>query len=119
MIVKGQIKTCPLQQWSVVRAFNLRIKRKIEAGLEIPVPQMHVQMTRNDTDHEAERARHIWTSGEGEADEQADTIEHRAPAQPRVTSARDVSHEPQAAPLPTEQSVRFHQIPTASEQRKG
>jgi small conductance mechanosensitive channel len=43
MIVKGQIKTRPLQQWSVARAFNARIKQKLdEAGIEIPVPQMQL-----------------------------------------------------------------------------
>jgi moderate conductance mechanosensitive channel len=43
MVVKGQIKTRPLQQWSVARAFNLRLKRKMdEAGIEIPVPQMRI-----------------------------------------------------------------------------
>ncbi len=30
MVVKGQIKTRPLQQWNVARAFNLRIKRKMD-----------------------------------------------------------------------------------------
>jgi moderate conductance mechanosensitive channel len=43
MIVKGQIKTRPLQQWSVARAFNARLKRKMdEAGIEIPVPHMRL-----------------------------------------------------------------------------
>ncbi|QYD70445.1 mechanosensitive ion channel family protein [Paraburkholderia edwinii] len=43
MVVKGQIKTRPLQQWSVARAFNLRLKRMMdEAGIEIPVPQMRI-----------------------------------------------------------------------------
>ncbi|APR36249.1 mechanosensitive ion channel family protein [Paraburkholderia sp. SOS3] len=43
MVVKGQIKTRPLQQWSVARAFNLRLKRMMDqAGIEIPVPQMRI-----------------------------------------------------------------------------
>ncbi len=43
MVVKGQIKTRPLQQWSVARAFNARLKRKMdEAGIEIPVPHMRL-----------------------------------------------------------------------------
>ena len=43
MVVKGQIKTRPLQQWTVARAFNARIKQKFdEAGIEIPVPQMQL-----------------------------------------------------------------------------
>jgi len=43
MVVKAQIKTRPLQQWSVTRAFNARLKRKMdEAGIEIPVPHMRL-----------------------------------------------------------------------------
>ncbi|SDR61252.1 small conductance mechanosensitive channel [Paraburkholderia tuberum] len=43
MVVKGQIKTRPLQQWSVARAFNARLKRKMdEAGIEMPVPHMRL-----------------------------------------------------------------------------
>jgi small conductance mechanosensitive channel len=115
MVVKGQIKTRPLQQWSVARAFNLRIKRKMdEAGMEIPVPQMHVQMTRDamlgaDAAEGRERARRIWTGGAPPA------VEEEATA-----AARDVSHEPQPAPPPTDQSVPIPpQIPTASEPGKG
>jgi small-conductance mechanosensitive channel len=41
MVIKGQIKTRPLQQWPIVRAFNQRLKRRMdEDGIEIPVPQM-------------------------------------------------------------------------------
>jgi small conductance mechanosensitive channel len=129
MVVKGQIKTRPLQQWSVARAFNLRIKRKMdEAGMDIPVPQMHVQMTREampGADAEGrERARRIWT---GEAPPPVEEEEELAvgPAFSRETKvpaapARDVSHEPQPAPPPTDQSVQIPpQIPTASEPGKG
>jgi small conductance mechanosensitive channel len=46
MVIKGQIKTRPLQQWSVARAFNLRLKLKMdEAGMAVPVPQMEVRLT--------------------------------------------------------------------------
>jgi moderate conductance mechanosensitive channel len=49
MVIKGQIKTRPLQQWSVGRAFNLRVKRKMdEAGIDIPVPQMQVYAAERD-----------------------------------------------------------------------
>ncbi|AQG98148.1 mechanosensitive ion channel protein MscS [Burkholderia sp. KK1] len=130
MVVKGQIKTRPLQQWSVARAFNLRIKRKMdEAGMEIPVPQMHVQMTRDamsGLDAEGrERARRIWT---GEANAPVEGEEEALTAgsglargtKPATAAARDVSHEPQAAPPPTDQSVPIPpQIPTASEPGKG
>ncbi|MEJ0004616.1 MAG: mechanosensitive ion channel family protein [Pararobbsia sp.] len=44
MVVKGQIKTRPLQQWPIIRAFNQRLKRGMdEEGIEIPVPQMMVR----------------------------------------------------------------------------
>jgi len=43
LIVKGQIRTQPLQQSAVMRAFNARVKARMEAvGIEIPVPQMQV-----------------------------------------------------------------------------
>jgi small conductance mechanosensitive channel len=55
MVVKGQIKTRPLQQWSIARAFNARIKRKLdEAGIEIPVPQMQL--------HTSAVTREAWAS---------------------------------------------------------
>ncbi|MBB5412880.1 MULTISPECIES: mechanosensitive ion channel family protein [unclassified Paraburkholderia] len=53
MVVKGQIKTRPLQQWSVARAFNLRLKRKMdEAGIEIPVAQMRLYTSSKDSEGE-------------------------------------------------------------------
>jgi|GEM_PF-62099 len=53
MVVKGQIKTRPLQQWSVARAFNLQLKRKMdEAGIEIPVAQMRVYTSSKDSEGE-------------------------------------------------------------------
>ncbi|TCW86832.1 mechanosensitive ion channel protein MscS [Burkholderia sp. SRS-46] len=43
LIVKGQIRTQPLQQATVMRAFNACVKARMEAaGIEIPVPQMQV-----------------------------------------------------------------------------
>ncbi|SAL19057.1 mechanosensitive ion channel protein [Caballeronia peredens] len=129
MVVKGQIKTRPLQQWSVARAFNLRIKRKMdEAGMEIPVPQMHVQMTRDAMLGDAaafgrERARRIWTAGEppdSDEEEMAIGPAFAREAKGPMAAARDVSHEPQPAPPPTEQSVPIPpQIPTAPEPGKG
>ena len=110
MVVKGQIKTRPLQQWSVARAFNLRVKRKMdEAGMEIPVPQMHVHMSHRPGDSDdsaghADRARRIWLGEEPGAEEEA----------------VDVSHEPRPAPPPTDHSVQIPpQIPTAPEPGKG
>ncbi|OLL32637.1 mechanosensitive ion channel protein MscS [Burkholderia sp. SRS-W-2-2016] len=53
MVVKGQIKTRPLQQWSVARAFNLQLKRKMdEVGIEIPVAQMRVYTSSKDSEGE-------------------------------------------------------------------
>jgi moderate conductance mechanosensitive channel len=121
MVVKGQIKTRPLLQWSVARAFNLRIKRKMdEAGMEIPVPQMHVQMTRDVASDHAERARRIWTGEETAAETAEDEADLVALTSAETRNARDVSHEPRPAPPPTEQSVQIPpQIPTASEPGKG
>ena len=43
IIIKARIKTTPVKQWEVGRAFNLRIKEKFdELGIEIPFPQMVV-----------------------------------------------------------------------------
>ncbi|WP_250450961.1 mechanosensitive ion channel family protein [Caballeronia sp. ATUFL_M2_KS44] len=116
MVVKGQIKTRPLQQWSVARAFNLRIKRKMdEAGMEIPVPQMQVQMSRDaghhgDSGDRAAKSRRIWIDEEDAAD---------AAEAPRAVAV-DVSHEPRPAPPPTDHSVQIPpQIPTAPEPGKG
>ncbi len=86
MVVKGQIKTWPLQQWSVARAFNLRIKRKMdEAGMEIPVPQMHVQMTRAEA-VPGEHARRIWTGEETESANEDDETVEIVSAQSRASS---------------------------------
>jgi len=39
VIIKGRIKTFPIQQWMVGREFNRRIKRRFdELGIEIPFP---------------------------------------------------------------------------------
>jgi small conductance mechanosensitive channel len=43
IVVKGQIKTRPLQKWSAARAFNERLKLKMEdAGIEMLLPQMQL-----------------------------------------------------------------------------
>jgi moderate conductance mechanosensitive channel len=118
MVVKGQIKTRPLQQWSVARAFNLRIKRKMDGvGMEIPVPQMQIHMSRERSEgsgalfgHEAP-----MHEGVGHVPRPMSPVERTAAA-----SARDVSHEPRPAPPPTDQSVQVPpQIPTASDAGKG
>lgn len=86
MVVKGQIKTRPLQQWSVARAFNARLKRRMdEAGIDMPVPQMQVHMSPRQVD-------------DAPREDDAAMPAHAA-AQPGVT--RDASHEPRPAPPPT------------------
>ncbi len=41
IIVKARLKTVPLKQWSVRRAYNLRMKERFdELGIEIPFPHM-------------------------------------------------------------------------------
>jgi small conductance mechanosensitive channel len=50
ILVKGQFKTRPLQQWSVARAFNEQLKRKMDdAGIEIPLPRMEVHTSQKAT----------------------------------------------------------------------
>ena len=123
MVVKGQIKTRPLQQWSVARAFNLRLKRKMdEAGIEIPVPQMRVFTSSKDSegqplqdDDMAGMAPHGQTEEAASASASAAASAARAVHAP-LAVARDVSHEPRPAPPPTGQTAPIPpQIPTAGE----
>ncbi|NPT59539.1 mechanosensitive ion channel family protein [Paraburkholderia elongata] len=116
MVVKGQIKTRPLQQWSVARAFNLRLKRKMdEAGIEIPVPQMRVYTSSKDSEGQPlqdDELREAGPHGHGHAETGGST---RA-AHAAVAAARDVSHEPRPAPPSTGQTAPIPpQIPTAGE----
>ncbi|XUW87142.1 mechanosensitive ion channel family protein [Burkholderia sp. M6-3] len=140
MVVKGQIKTRPLQQWSVARAFNLRLKRKMdEAGIEIPVPQMRLFTSSKDSEGQPLRDEDVLGAGphehadahsnvraeahaEGRAGQHEHAVGHqeKAPpirgAHPAVVAARDVSHEPRPAPPPTGQTAPIPpQIPTAGE----
>ncbi|MFM0598133.1 mechanosensitive ion channel family protein [Paraburkholderia dilworthii] len=122
MVVKGQIKTRPLQQWSVARAFNLRLKRKMdEAGIEIPVPQMRVYTSSKDSEGQPLQDDEMSgfvphghahaETGSGSASGSAARGVH-AP----LAVARDVSHEPRPAPPPTGQTAPIPpQIPTAGE----
>ncbi|WP_232071401.1 mechanosensitive ion channel family protein [Paraburkholderia pallida] len=108
MVVKGQIKTRPLQQWSVARAFNARLKRHMdEAGIQIPVPQMQVHMSsRSGADERfdeprAQDAEHMDHGGHAGHDPAAahDVSAHAQTVARGVT--RDASHEPRPAPPPT------------------
>ncbi len=43
VVIKGRIKTRPLSQWTVMRQFNIRLKRRFDAlGIEIPFPHQTV-----------------------------------------------------------------------------
>jgi small conductance mechanosensitive channel len=75
--------------------------------MEIPVPQMHVRMTR-EGQHMEEREH------PGNEPAPLSPVERSGAA-----AARDVSHEPRPAPPPTDQSVQVPpQIPTATEPGK-
>ncbi|TDY26160.1 small conductance mechanosensitive channel [Paraburkholderia sp. BL6665CI2N2] len=119
MVVKGQIKTRPLQQWSVARAFNLRLKLKMdEAGIEIPVPQMRVYTSSKDSegqplqDDEVSGFAHPHEHEHAQAGAASAARAVHAP----LAVARDVSHEPRPAPPPTGQTAPIPpQIPTAGE----
>lgn len=120
MVVKGQIKTRPLQQWSVARAFNLRLKLKMdEAGIEIPVPQMRIYTSSKDSEGQPLQDDEM----SGFVAPPREQMMHPAEAGPAARAAhaplavaRDVSHEPRPAPPPTGQTAPIPpQIPTAGE----
>ena len=96
MLVKGQFKTRPLQQWSVARAFNERLKRKMDdAGIEIPVPQMEV--------HTLEKSKGLKPDAEnGADDERRDVIDADVAvgdqAGTRMPSAPNLQKPPRTQP---------------------
>ncbi|MGF6754692.1 small-conductance mechanosensitive channel [Paraburkholderia sp. GAS42] len=126
MVVKGQIKTRPLQQWSVARAFNLRLKRKMDdAGIEIPVPQMRVYTSTKDeagvdvAQEELHAPMHAAGSGSGSGRPSGSGSGPGGPAGPVGAPARDVSHAPRPAPPSTGETAPVApQIPTAGEAGK-
>ncbi|WP_408588698.1 mechanosensitive ion channel domain-containing protein [Paraburkholderia tropica] len=130
MVVKGQIKTRPLQQWSVARAFNARLKRHMdEAGIEMPVPQMQVHMSPRGEDARdagdpddgpetaAEHDEHGAPQMPDEAHARAEAESKQAAAASDIATrgvTRDASHEPRPAPPPTGSPEGAPpQIPTA------
>nr|WP_228937680.1 mechanosensitive ion channel family protein [Paraburkholderia saeva] len=124
MVVKGQIKTRPLQQWSVARAFNLRLKRKMDdAGIEIPVPQMRVYTSTKDEagteipQEEVQAPMHA--QGGGHASAASAASPGSAASMGPVAAPRDVSHAPRPAPPSTGETAPVApQIPTAGEAGK-
>jgi small conductance mechanosensitive channel len=112
MVVKGQIKTRPLQQWSVARAFNQRLKRKMdEAGIEIPVPQMRIYTSTKDDDGQPVPDDAVAVPAAAQAPAGGGSMG------PVITPpARDVSHAPRPAPPSTGETAPVApQIPTAGE----
>ncbi|BAN26591.1 mechanosensitive ion channel family protein [Caballeronia insecticola] len=68
VVVKGQIKTRPLQQWSITRAFNARLKLKMEAaGMEMPVQQMQLFTPQKERDAKRQRDANGKDEAEGVA----------------------------------------------------
>jgi small conductance mechanosensitive channel len=125
MVVKGQIKTRPLQQWSVARAFNARLKRKMdEAGIEIPVPQMRIYTSSKDDEGQPLAADEAPLHGHGAEPGHgaAHAVPHGGPAagarSANLAVARDVSHEPRPSPPSTGTAPVSPQIPTAGEAGK-
>ncbi|SIT44302.1 Small conductance mechanosensitive channel ion channel [Paraburkholderia piptadeniae] len=89
IVVKGQIKTRPLQQWSVARAFNARLKLKMDAaGIEIPLPQMQLHTSPNE--------RNVWP--------QTDDLTHRENRQAMETG--NVARRSPDIAVPQELRVR-------------
>ena len=47
-ILRFRFKTAPIRQWEVQRAFNLRLRQKLDqAGLELSMPRLNVQLSRS------------------------------------------------------------------------
>lgn len=66
VIIKARIKTKPIQQWSVGRAFNRRMKRRFdELGVEIPFPHQTIYFG-VDKDGTAPPARIQSINGDGD-----------------------------------------------------
>ncbi|MDH4872527.1 mechanosensitive ion channel [Pseudomonas sp. BN515] len=46
-ILRFRFKTAPIKQWEVQRAFNLRLRRRLDqTGLELAMPRLNVQLSR-------------------------------------------------------------------------
>ncbi len=46
-VLRFRFKTAPIKQWEVQRAFNLRLRRRLDqAGLELSMPRLNVQLSR-------------------------------------------------------------------------
>nr|WP_245004643.1 mechanosensitive ion channel family protein [Paraburkholderia sacchari] len=94
MVVKGQIKTRPLQQWSTTRAFNARFKLKMdELGIEMPVPHMRLHTPANEPN--------VWSQqpayeaqDEGERLNDANSEAPRGPATTVTVEVRALKEPP-------------------------
>lgn len=46
-ILRFRLKTAPIKQWEVQRAFNLILRRKLDQrGMELSMPRLNVQLSR-------------------------------------------------------------------------
>ncbi len=81
IVIKARMKTLPIKQWAVKRAFNLRMKERFDAlGIEIPYPHMTLYFG-EDKSGQAPPA-HVMTS------EAARKPKRAAPAAPAETALR-------------------------------
>ena len=52
IVIKARMKTLPIKQWAVKRAFNLRMKERFDAlGIEIPFPHMTLYFGEDKSGH--------------------------------------------------------------------
>ncbi|GAB2803099.1 mechanosensitive ion channel family protein [Halomonas shantousis] len=53
-IMRVRMRTAPIMQWDVARAFNLRLKQRLEdSGQTVAMPRMSVDIDNGDTGHES------------------------------------------------------------------
>lgn len=63
-ILRFRLKTAPIRQWEVQRAFNLRLRQKLDkAGLELSMPRLNVQLSRLRTARRDDDERDTPTDG--------------------------------------------------------
>ncbi len=72
-VLRMRIRTAPVMQWDVARAFNLRFKQRMEAeGRDMAMPRLSVQMEgRGGTPMEASPEQALRVDGLGRAPEEA------------------------------------------------
>lgn len=64
MVIRARLKTRPLQQWTIGREFNRRLKKRFdELGIEIPFPQRTLHLATSAVATSAFPAPVVATSG--------------------------------------------------------